>query len=191
MSGPLEVRTSLPELIDIKKAPQNPIYLRTDVKEFKTANMADKELANDINALIQNAKGKIPNTEIERLILARLGQGKFRQAVLKRWENACAVTGIKTVESLRASHIKPWRESDNKEKLDPRNGLPLVATLDALFDRNLITFDKDGNMLVSPSLGESEKKLLGVLGLRKLRRRPKENEEPFLRYHREHCSWVE
>ena len=30
-----------------------------------------------------------------------------------------SVTGCRIAEALRASHIKPWRESSNKERLNP------------------------------------------------------------------------
>ena len=76
----------------------------------------------------------IGETEKERLIAARLGQGKFRSDLLNRWQNSCAVTGSTTLAAIRASHCKPWRLATNAERLDSANGLPLVATLDALFD---------------------------------------------------------
>jgi hypothetical protein len=44
----------------------------------------------------------------------------------------------------------------NEERLDPGNGLPLVATLDALFEAGLITFASDGAMLVSERLPGEE-----------------------------------
>lgn len=81
----------------------------------------------------------IPSTEKVALINARLGQGKFRKHLDMFWNESCAVTGCKIREVLRASHIKPWRECANKERLDPDNGLLLCAHLDgdyALDDTN-------------------------------------------------------
>lgn len=57
---------------------------------------------------------------------------------------------------LRASHAKPWRHCSDSERLDPDNGLPLVATLDALFDAGLITFDAGGCMEISTHLDENQ-----------------------------------
>ncbi|MGA4083352.1 HNH endonuclease [Ralstonia pseudosolanacearum] len=91
-------------------------------------------------------------TVCEALIKARLGQGKFRREVLARWGHRCAVTGCAVPQVLRASHAKPWRESSDDERLDPDNGLPLIATLDALFDSGLISFDATGQMEISPQL---------------------------------------
>ncbi len=88
----------------------------------------------------------------ETLIMARLGQGKYRKDLLAVWGNRCAVTNCNVTQAIRASHAKPWRDSTNEERLNPNNGLPLVANLDALFDAGLISFDRDGNMMVSPTL---------------------------------------
>ncbi|HET9245398.1 MAG TPA: HNH endonuclease signature motif containing protein, partial [Xanthobacteraceae bacterium] len=59
--------------------------------------------------------------------------------------------------ALRASHIKPWRESSDRERLDPANGLLLTANLDALFNDGLIAFDDEGQMLVSAQLTRKDR----------------------------------
>ncbi|BAI76546.1 hypothetical protein AZL_e02010 (plasmid) [Azospirillum sp. B510] len=104
----------------------------------------------------------IPETERQALHQARIGQGAFRGRLLERWSNACAVTGCTVTEALRASHIKPWCESGNAERLDPNNGLILSATIDALFDRGLISFTDDGSMLVSAGISADDRALLGL-----------------------------
>ena len=96
------------------------------------------------------------------LIAARVGQGKFRESLLDLWGHCCAVTGSKTSEAIRASHIKAWRDSSNEERLDPYNGIPLLATLDALFDRGLISFEASGKMVISPKLTSADRKLLNI-----------------------------
>jgi hypothetical protein len=90
-----------------------------------------------------------------------LGQGQFRRQVLMRWHGRCVVTGCTLEYVLRASHIKPWRISNNDERLNPANGLLLTANLDALFDRCLISFENDGRMLLS-GIATSDRELLGV-----------------------------
>lgn len=46
-----------------------------------------------------------------------------------------------------ASHAKPWAECANDaERLDVFNGFLLVANLNALFDRFLISFDDTGRL---------------------------------------------
>ena len=56
-------------------------------------------------------------------------------------------------EVLRASHISAWSE-DEKNRLNPENGLCLSATYDAAFDRHLISFDEDYRMILSKRLKE-------------------------------------
>jgi hypothetical protein len=86
-------------------------------------------------------------------------------------------------EVLRASHIKPWHNSDDRERRDPENGLLLIANLDALFDKFLITFDNDGRMLVSDRIEEGLYRQLGLPGA--LRLSPTLTQQRFLEYHRE------
>ncbi|MEO8196970.1 MAG: HNH endonuclease [Thermoanaerobaculia bacterium] len=91
----------------------------------------------------------IPETERTALVLARRGQGLFRERVQDH-ENRCRVTGVDRLEHLRASHCKPWRDSDNFERLDGDNGLLLTPSIDHLFDRGFISFRGDGRLIVSP-----------------------------------------
>ncbi|KAB2969326.1 MAG: HNH endonuclease [Thermoanaerobaculia bacterium] len=91
----------------------------------------------------------IPETEREALVLARRGQGLFRERV-QAIERRCRVTGVDRSEHLRASHSKPWRDSDNAERLDGENGLLLTPSIDHLFDRGFISFTNAGRLIVSP-----------------------------------------
>jgi hypothetical protein len=88
----------------------------------------------------------LPNTtEAERLIVARVGQDLFRDALMRFWEGRCPITGITDPGLLRASHMKPWAECGNdEERLDVYNGLLLSALWDAAFDKYLVTFREDG-----------------------------------------------
>ena len=71
-------------------------------------------------------------TTRKALIDARLGQGQFRADVEKLWKSACAVTGRGIAAVLRASHIKPWSQSANKERLDPENGILLAVHIEMM-----------------------------------------------------------
>ena len=51
---------------------------------------------------------------------------------------------------LVASHCKPWRDSDNQERLNGDNGLLLTPSIDHLFDRGFIGFEDDGTLIISP-----------------------------------------
>ena len=100
---------------------------------------------------IENAKAEFEtasDTEKESIVKSRLGQGKFRDNLLNYWSE-CAVSGVTLPAFLRASHIKPWRDCTNSERLDTYNGLLLNTTLDAAFDRGFISFADDGGILIS------------------------------------------
>lgn len=103
-----------------------------------------------------------PLTEQERLQAARIGQGEFRDALMVYWKGACPVAGVDHSTLLRASHIKPWSEASNAERLDPFNGLLLCAHIDALFDRHLITFEDDGLIKISSLVSAENRNRLGL-----------------------------
>lgn len=111
------------------------------------------ELLEDI--LAELSRSDTSATDRDAFVKARIGQGTFRQLLIEAWDGGCAVTGCSELAVLRASHIKPWRDCSDFERLDPSNGLLLTANLDALFDARLISFDDDGAMLVSARLSDS------------------------------------
>lgn len=116
--------------------------------------------------------------------LARIGQGSFRRDLLKLWGDCCSVTGCSNKDFLIASHIKPWAEChQNNEWLNPYNGLLLIPNLDRAFDQGYISFDNNGNILISSSLSESDRMLLNITPDLKLRK-VFEDSLPFLEYHR-------
>lgn len=96
---------------------------------------------------IQSAED-IPETEKEQLVRSRRGQGLFRQRVLSI-EPRCRLTGVSDQSFLIASHIKPWKDCTNSERLDGHNGLMLAPHVDRLFDRGWISFAHDGSMMVA------------------------------------------
>lgn len=121
----------------------------------------------DYHTAVAQAVAELPTenrgTEVERLVRQRVGQDRYRDALLTYWGGACAVTGITVVEVLRASHAKPWAECANDvERLDAFNGFLLVANLDALFDRFMISFDDAGHLLSSARLSQSDLRGLGI-----------------------------
>jgi putative restriction endonuclease len=126
----------------------------------------------------------IVGTEVERLVRQRVGQNKFREAMLDYWGGACAVTGVTIPEVLRASHAKPWAEcATDVERLDVFNGFLLSANLDALFDRFLISFDEQGLLVTAPALAGADLQPLGISPAMKLRW-VNALHQPYLRLHR-------
>lgn len=94
-------------------------------------------------------------TEVDRVIVQRIGQDIFRDRLMHYWQGRCPLTGISDTALLRASHIIPWAECESDaERLDVHNGLLLSALWDAAFDRALVTFDDEGKPEFSSNLSE-------------------------------------
>lgn len=109
-----------------------------------------------LDAFLKEIEGKPQNTEVERLVIQRIGQAQFRKALLDYWDGSCCVTGIKDTNLLRASHIKPWAScNSDSERLDVHNGLLLSALWDAAFDKGLVTFDEDMRAQFSSNLSDA------------------------------------
>ncbi|RKF40847.1 HNH endonuclease [Paraburkholderia fungorum] len=164
----------------------------TDEKGFEYAVIAERVSVSEFLARGTTIETNLANiatrhadnpTTRQALVAARMGQGKYRLELLARWDEQCAVTGCPVTQVLRASHARPWCDSDDSQRLDPDNGLALVANLDALFDAGLITFTGTGAMLVSPRLPKEHHAVLGVPA--NLRKRPNPGQIKYLQYHAE------
>lgn len=116
----------------------------------------------------------ISDTQRLQLAKARIGQGFFRKQVMLLGAH-CRVTGVEDSRLLIASHIKPWRESSNEERISGFNGIMLSPHVDALFDEVLLSFEQDGTMLIHPALPKD------VLDRWSIKKELKV--EPFLREH--------
>ncbi|MCV4265702.1 HNH endonuclease [Pseudomonas capsici] len=120
---------------------------------------------NEIDDNIENeilADQSLDSTTKERLVSARIGQGVFRERVYE-FESACRLTKVQTPSLLIASHIKPWRLCESAfERLDGANGLLLTPHVDLLFDRGLISFSDNGDVLLSSEIKLSDLELLSL-----------------------------
>jgi hypothetical protein len=89
------------------------------------------------------------------------GRGVFRSNVLLR-EDYCRVTKVDDRKHLKASHIKPWRDATDAQRLDGANGLLLSPHIDHLFDQGYISFSSTQQLLVVPEVRD---KLLDAWGI--------------------------
>lgn len=146
----------------VRHLPAHPTYQQFfDELLIQYADDKSHEIYEDIQEIIRNNPN---NTEREVLIKARVGQGKFRSDMVKIWghKERCVLTGIDIPELLTASHIRPWRDSSNEERLDPANGLLLVTHADKLFDKHLLSFENINGELrcvLHPRVTETARKL--------------------------------
>ncbi|MGH8476997.1 MAG: HNH endonuclease [Methylococcales bacterium] len=159
----------------------------------RLAQALPTQAADNFESQVREELAKLPvdattGTEVERMVRQRVGQNAFRNAMLDYWGGACALTGIRVPEVLRASHAKAWADCDNDaERLDVFNGFLLCANLDALFDRFLITFDDSGKIMISTRLSRDQHAALGLNPASRLRWIANEH-LIYLHYHRS-CSW--
>lgn len=92
----------------------------------------------------------------ESLIKVRVNQNFFRAVVLASYDSYCCITGIRIPELLIAGHIIPW-SADEKNRMNPANGLCLNLLHDKAFDRGLITITTDFKVKVSKVLQKHKK----------------------------------
>ncbi|MCD7773089.1 MAG: HNH endonuclease [Ruminococcus sp.] len=128
---------------------------------------------------------KINKTEKEMLIKARTGQGIFRSSLIQKY-GKCIVTGIDDERLLIASHIKPWRLSNNIERLSPENGLLLSALYDKLFDSGLISFDENMRILISPQLSTENREIINPDTNRRYIANPSDELQCNMEFHRKY-----
>lgn len=123
----------------------------------------------------------IPETTRAALVQARVGQGQFKQRV-SNIERSCRITKVDNPTHLIASHIKPWRESSDEERLTGANGLLLTPSIDHLFDRGFISFDDCGDLIISPIADVCSLKRMGVRSVNV--GQFNSDQKHFLNYHR-------
>lgn len=156
-------------------------------------------LANDINSIDINTISKEEQekyieeidemihkfkdeTEKKIVVKSRVGQGLFKRKLLSK-SCKCEICGLNIRNLLIASHCKPWVKASNKERLDVNNGLLLCPTHDALFDKGLITFNNDGEILISKEIAKSQYNLLNIND--NIRLEFRSEQIPYIKYHRE------
>ena len=163
------------------------LVLRLAQQERPTAAGPVFSLQSEAKADEEEANLRAQNmeeTEKQQLIMARKGQGRFRLNV-SAIETKCRLTGTSDGTFLIASHIKPWAESSNAERLDGNNGFLLAPHVDKLFDGGWISFSDAGEILCA---NDTVREIMHTWGLRTDRNVGRFNakQEAYLAYHRTH-----
>lgn len=127
-------------------------YIVSNVKEQCTLQLLSSSETTIVDSLMASS---FDETEKLSLISSRIGQGKYREALIAKNE-CCPLTGTSDERFLIASHIKPWRVCSNLERLDPENGFLLSPHIDLLFDRGFISFSDDGKLLAADTTIERQ-----------------------------------
>lgn len=162
---------------------------RAGLKKFLAFINSDyhKRIADSIITEIKAVENDntIKMTEKDSIVKSRIGQGIFRKGLIEYW-HGCAISQCPLTWMLIASHIKPWRDADNQERLDPYNGLLLLPNYDKLFDLGYISFNSKGKIMYSRLLDKFDRETIGLtnnLHLVKL----EEQHLKYLKYHNDNC----
>ncbi|MFL0061956.1 HNH endonuclease [Tenacibaculum maritimum] len=127
---------------------------------------------------------ELENTEEKKVLSrARIGQGKYREELLKLCP-FCPITLVSDDRMLIASHIKPWAKSNDFEKTDPLNGFMLSPTFDFMFDRGFLSFTDDKKSILSPFLSKMTYSKLGISDGKTFSHLPVDGRKEYLEYHR-------
>ncbi|MBU2329798.1 MAG: HNH endonuclease [Alphaproteobacteria bacterium] len=167
-AGVAQVLTSeLPEAVsDPAPAPCKGVFAFARQAEMRRALSRAFHLARSLPTFpftqFEAEVAGLGDTEIDRIVRQRVGQGFFRAALIDFW-GTCPLTGVNDPALLRASHIVPWAEcASDAERLDVFNGLLLCAHWDAAFDAGLVSFSDDGFAMASPGLSAEAEAVLSL-----------------------------
>lgn len=92
-----------------------------------------------------------------RAVKTRVNQCVFRDIIMMNYSSKCAITNIDIPDLIFASHILPWSKNE-KERLNPENGICLSALYDRAFDKGYISFTDGYKVLLSSTLKENSSK---------------------------------
>jgi putative restriction endonuclease len=120
---------------------------------FESERLLAARLGQPIEQVADVDTDDLPPTgrEREATVRVRVNQSFFRDRILSAYNFRCCVTGLTIQPLLTASHIIPWAE-DEKNRLNPKNGLCLNALHDRAFDRHLMWIEDNFVVRFSPHL---------------------------------------
>jgi len=150
-----------------------PDFLGSGFHLLGQEELSDTEVEAAVEGRLGRLAGKMgttPEEVTERLLVAaaRVGQHRFAAGVLVNCGQQCVFCGLSPGPELAkkglllASHIKPWRDSTDQERLDISNGLAACPSHDAAFDSGLLWIN--GGLVVhrSPALAHAAKTNQGM-----------------------------
>lgn len=114
---------------------------------------------NNLEKEIQNRD--LIGEEKKAFVKIRINQGEYRKQLLKLYDHCC-LCKVSDTRLLIASHIKPWADSNEMEKVDPYNGLLLCPNHDKLFDQGFITVNPDKTISISSSLSQTDRVFMNI-----------------------------
>ena len=144
-------RTGMPGGLSICKPIWDEFFENKENLFFEAQHIKAKLLHSSVEKLVGISDKDLVGKDKQTIVKQRVNQYAFRSMILNLYEKRCAITGINIPELLIASHIIPWAENQ-KERLNPENGLCLSALYDRAFDQGLIGFDNQYRVLLADKL---------------------------------------
>ena len=135
----------------LDKSVWSEFYNRWDILPYESEQLLAQFKHTTVEQLNQIAETELPKEgkEREQLIRARVNQSFFRNSILAAYNSTCCITGINQADLLIASHIRPWG-IDEKNRLNPSNGIAINALHDKAFESGYITITPDYKVKISP-----------------------------------------
>lgn len=131
--------------------------------------MLESEIERRLREQVATARRVLTEEQTTYMVVtaARIGQHRFAKQVLHNCGRRCVFCGfapsaLGAQRMLIASHIKPWRDSTPRERLDHRNGLAACPTHDVAFDTGLLTVNGGLRIQVSPKVLRAAGSVPGV-----------------------------
>lgn len=136
----------------------NEFFQHWDQLPFESEKLLAKFKKTTVEKLNQIPEVELPKEgkTREQVVKVRVNQSFFRKSILASYNNTCCITGIQQTEFLIAGHIKPWG-IDERNRLNPRNGVAINALHDKAFESGLITITPDFKIKISSILKKQSK----------------------------------
>jgi putative restriction endonuclease len=136
----------------------NEFYQNWDQLPFESEKLRASFEHSSVEKLNQIDEDELPKEgrTRERMVKTRVNQAFFRTMILASYNNTCCITGLQNSELLVAGHIIPW-SIDEKNRLNPRNGLAMNALHDKAFESGLLTITPEYKVKISPLLKQQKK----------------------------------
>jgi putative restriction endonuclease len=136
----------------------NQFYNDWELMPYESERLRAKFENSTIESINNISDSELPRTGMERdrVVKTRVNQTFFRKSIMAAYNNTCCITGISQSEFLIAGHIRPWG-IDEKNRLNPHNGILLNALHDKAFEYGYITITPEYKVRVSSILLKQKK----------------------------------
>ena len=163
-------------------------WLKKNNKKIEGYKLEDEYYKNAKEVEDKIEKLNLQGIDKEAVDKRRVNQGIFKEQLLCRYSHCC-LCNVTQKDFLIASHIKPWKDSDENERLDIDNGLLLCPNHDKAFDRGYISFDDNGLIIISGELDDTNRVFLNLR--QDMSIKLTDGNREYLKYHRKNIMMLD